>query len=543
MSPGVLNVFVPLNGEGTRFAEAGYGDSKSFISLQGKKLISWVLESIDASRTGIVMVAYSAALSCYNLESVLQHEFPRLRFLFVPIHFNTLGAAETLAIALQEYNRVHGDEVDRPLLSVDCDTCYDCDLLTTSLSNGSTGAGTIFVFRQAPGGDPVFSYVLPPQGADDGSGPSGAIAAIKEKVRISDLACTGAYAFPSTQRLAAHVTEVLADPGAMSRGEYYISCLIAHMLDGGERFQYFELDPKAVRCMGTPTQVLMLQSTAQYTAAAGLTTAGGGRRICFDLDGTLVTHPVGSCDDSSILPIPKNIDFARRLQREGHVIIVHTTRGVSENRRTLELLERYAIPYDEIYFGKPAADFYVGEHAVPSRSDLTKATGLLYEDLGCNLHTLFVGGMLTPATLRKGLEALRAADRPQCELFKEKCTGARSILTDMTLDAQGNVHVHNEAHISSNSTQDYARVYLSLSGLDEIMGSTQVPSAYRQKLMAVFSDHLNSLGDNELSLRRIIAHAADHIIHRVITQYTDINKQLALARLASHLNRRALHVS
>lgn len=532
--PRAINIFIPLNGEGTRFTEAGYRDSKAFILLQGKKLISWVLETLEASRVGCVIIAYSAALSCYNVEAVLIHEFPDLRFCFAPIHFNTLGAAETLAIALQEYMRTHEDSPDLPLLSMDCDTCYDCDLLQQTLQNSTLGAGTIFVFRQPPGGDPVFSYVLPP--ADSDTGRQGTISAIKEKVRISDLACTGAYAFASTRALASYVDQVLSDPCAMTRGEYYISCLIAHMLSSGERFCYCELDSHAVRCMGTPTQVLALQSACGRSG--GLPCSR--QRVCFDLDGTLVTHASGSRgDDSNAIPITRTIEFARRLQEQGHTIIIHTTRGIHQNRSTLELLEKFDIPFDELHFGKPCADFYVGERAVPSRSDLTKATGLHYEDLACNLHTLFVRGMLTPATLRKGIEAMREATSSNDQTSTGEPSHA-SILEDMELDIDGNVHMGSVRSGDSDAMGGYARLFLSLSGLDEVMNNTQVPSSYRLKLLDVVMDQLcQSHGED--SILRVVRGAAA-LVADLIPQQSSADAQRALSRLASHLNRKVAHM-
>jgi hypothetical protein len=42
---------------------------------------------------------------------------------------------------------------------------------------------------------------------------------------------------------------------------------------------------------------------------------------------------------------------------------------------TCDTLEKYEIPYDEIYFGKPYADFYIDDLAVNSYDDLEKKVG------------------------------------------------------------------------------------------------------------------------------------------------------------------------
>ena len=69
------------------------------------------------------------------------------------------------------------------------------------------------------------------------------------------------------------------------------------------------------------------------------------------------------------------------LKDDGHVIIVHTARGMntysgdakkaSENLKdlTIKQLEEWNLKYDELIFGKPSADIYI-------------------DDKGCNIYRL-----------------------------------------------------------------------------------------------------------------------------------------------------------
>ncbi|MBM08023.1 MAG: capsular biosynthesis protein [Magnetovibrio sp.] len=94
-------------------------------------------------------------------------------------------------------------------------------------------------------------------------------------------------------------------------------------------------------------------------------------RICFDLDGTLCT---GNYDEAQ--PLPGIKELLIRLKDEGHVIIIHTARGMNTNRAnigkvtatlaklTLEQLDKWEFVYDEVIFGKPAADLYVDDKAM-----------------------------------------------------------------------------------------------------------------------------------------------------------------------------------
>ena len=94
-------------------------------------------------------------------------------------------------------------------------------------------------------------------------------------------------------------------------------------------------------------------------------------RICFDLDNTLCEGPYEEAK-----PIVGVRELLYRLKDEGHTIIIHTARGMSSSngnigrvisrlgKLTLDHLEEWDFPYDELVFGKPAADIYVDDKAV-----------------------------------------------------------------------------------------------------------------------------------------------------------------------------------
>lgn len=100
------------------------------------------------------------------------------------------------------------------------------------------------------------------------------------------------------------------------------------------------------------------------------------KRFCFDFDLTLVTSPTIKNDYSTVEPIPEMIDLLRGLKAAGHHIILYTARRMKTHNGniglviadigsiTLETIKKFDIPYDEIYFGKPYADFYIDDKAI-----------------------------------------------------------------------------------------------------------------------------------------------------------------------------------
>lgn len=89
-------------------------------------------------------------------------------------------------------------------------------------------------------------------------------------------------------------------------------------------------------------------------------------RFCFDLDGTICTKT--RSDYKKARPIKKMIDMINALHEQGHVIIVHTARGqttgIDWEAFSIEQLRKWGVKFDEFYYGKPAADYYVDDKAV-----------------------------------------------------------------------------------------------------------------------------------------------------------------------------------
>jgi len=95
-------------------------------------------------------------------------------------------------------------------------------------------------------------------------------------------------------------------------------------------------------------------------------------RICFDLDETLCYGD----GYFGLKPFPRAAELLKRIRAEGHTVIIYTARGMGScngnvglatakmAHLTFEQLEEWGFEYDEIYFGKPAADLYVDDKSI-----------------------------------------------------------------------------------------------------------------------------------------------------------------------------------
>ncbi len=99
------------------------------------------------------------------------------------------------------------------------------------------------------------------------------------------------------------------------------------------------------------------------------------KRICIDLDGVIADFKKGNETYLDVLPIDGAREKLVELKQNNHYIIIQTARHMKTcegnlglvNARitkiTLDWLDKYQIPYDEIYFGKPWAHIYIDDNA------------------------------------------------------------------------------------------------------------------------------------------------------------------------------------
>jgi capsule biosynthesis phosphatase len=358
-----MNIVIPIGGIGQRFKDEGYLLPKPLINVLGKPMIYRVIDNLNLCEDDNVYIIYNNQLKEYNFEDLIKFYFPKKNIYFISLDFLTKGAAETVLTGL---NELPVKELNKEFLIMDCDTFYNEDVV--NLYKQSPNKNLIYHFHDE-NPDPIFSYIK--INSDD------QVVDIKEKEKISHNANTGAYGFESGNMLKKYCEKILD-----LKSELYISYVYKEMLNDGVKI-YGQL-LKSFNCVGTPLQ-LQIYCNKNKTQFEKL-------RICFDLDNTLVSYPKVKGDYSSVEPITKNINFLKLLKELGHTIIIHTARRMKTHhgnvgavisdigRVTFDTLDKFEIPYDEIYFGKPYANFYIDDLAINPYISLDKSIGIFSAD-------------------------------------------------------------------------------------------------------------------------------------------------------------------
>jgi len=357
-------LLIPLGGLGTRFSKFGYNKPKPLVNVMGKPIIEWLLDNLIINNISKIIIPYNSVLEKYDFEGHLKKKY-NYNFNFIKLDKNTDGSAESIYIALSNLS-----DSDCPILCLDGDNFYTEDII--KLWNGEN---CVFAFEDTTI-EPIYSYIKFDNNITD----------IQEKNKISNFACSGGYGFNSWYSLKKYCKFII-DNNIKQKNEYYTSTVIKEMLNNNILFKPKIINSDNWICLGTPLHVKIFCNNFPVVNALNNKHILTPKRFCFDLDNTLVSYPEISNDYSTVKPITKNINILRYLKKLGNYIIIYTARRMKTyngnngkiladiGKITFDTLEKFNIPYDEIYFGKPYADFYIDDLGISSFSDLEKELG------------------------------------------------------------------------------------------------------------------------------------------------------------------------
>jgi capsule biosynthesis phosphatase len=350
-SSGQMKIVILAGGSGTRLQ--GYSFPKPLNMIYGRPAIAYVLEKIPDFFTSVHFI-YNESLTDYQFETTVTNLCKTRSVTFFKLPYKTRGAIESAFLG------VEGLE-EEPILFLDNDVIYnfpdDFDLHMKHPFLGydiDTSDSSSYCFFKLDGAR---------------------VTEIAEKRRISDIFGCGVYGFPSVRLFKKVAAQILARPSLQK--EYYMSDLFVELLALGETIQAIHF--KDIFHIGTKAELVEHIPKLRITP----------RRICFDLDNTLVTYPTIPGDYTTVKPIGPMIENARRLHAEGHTVIIHTARRMATHKHnvgavirdigkiTLDTLEKFGIPYDEIIFGKPIADVYIDDRGWNPYTQSSESMGLI----------------------------------------------------------------------------------------------------------------------------------------------------------------------
>jgi capsule biosynthesis phosphatase len=332
-----------------------YSLPKPLNYIHGKHMIEYMIENIPSNE---IYIIYNIFLDEYNFREIVVNKFKTKKFYFSAVDYLTRGAVETAYVGIQQFANMDNENI----VFIDNDNLhffhdlqhFENDFIGYSIDYKNTNYSFIKIVNNQ-------------------------IINIEEKHKISDHYCCGLYGFKNTAHFMKHAKQLI-DSNYKTKNEFYFSQLYKMLLQNNETIEPFHIE--RTKHIGSYDEIIHENNSVQKEKL----------RICFDLDNTLVTYPTIPNDYSSVKPIVKNIQLLHNLKNNGHEIIIYTARRMVTHKNnigkvikdialvTINSLEKYGIPYDELIFGKPIADIYIDDRAINPYINNISYFGLFYKD-------------------------------------------------------------------------------------------------------------------------------------------------------------------
>lgn len=231
----MVNIVIPMAGQGSRFAKAGYEKPKPFIDVDGKPMIVRVLENLAYPDARYILIARKEHIEKEKeLVNKIEKEFNAI---FIPIDKLTEGTACTVLYARKYINN------DEPLLIANSDQIVDMDIVDfiNDCSNRKLD-GSILTFIDK-NSDPKWSFAK----LDENN----FVTEVKEKVVISEFATVGIYLYSNGKDFIDSSIDMIIENDRVNN-EFYTCPTYNYAIKEGSKIGIYNIEFEQMHGIGTP---------------------------------------------------------------------------------------------------------------------------------------------------------------------------------------------------------------------------------------------------------------------------------------------------
>lgn len=239
----MIQIVVPMGGEGRQFIDRGYTFPKPLIEIAGQPLIEIVVKNLTPSCPHqFVFVCRQEHVQTFALADVLALVAPGCKI--VTMAKPTAGALCSVLLGL-EYLQ-HEDE----LLVANADQWIDAPIDSfLSVARASEWDGALMTF---PNTHPRWSYARTENGL---------VVAVAEKQPISRNATTGVYYFRRGVDFVRGAERMLFKNASFA-GEFYVAPVYNELVLAGKSVGIVPIETSQMHGLGTPEEVERFQARA-----------------------------------------------------------------------------------------------------------------------------------------------------------------------------------------------------------------------------------------------------------------------------------------
>jgi len=229
----MINIVIPMAGQGSRFVKAGFEKPKPFIDVCGKPMIERVLENLNLEGARFILIAREDHLKTER--AAADDLKQRHGCEFISVDKLTEGAACTILLACAHINNTD------PLLLANSDQIVEMDVAEYIRDSDQRHLdGSILTFYAE---HPKWSYAR----VDE----DGLVTEVKEKEPISRHATVGLYYFREGRSFVNSAVEMIVNNDRVNN-EFYTAPAYNYAIRAGLKVGIYEIEEIQMFGLGTP---------------------------------------------------------------------------------------------------------------------------------------------------------------------------------------------------------------------------------------------------------------------------------------------------
>ena len=231
----MLNIVIPMAGQGSRFKKGGYVKPKPFIDVNGKPMIMRVLENLAYPDARYILIARKEHI---EKESALVKEIEeKYNAIFICIDKLTEGTASTVLYARKYINNAE------PLLIANSDQIVDMNIanfIDDCYTRHLDGSILTFIDNFK---DPKWSFAK----VDNNN----LVTEVKEKIVISKYATVGIYLFSKGEIFVNAAIDMIIENERVN-GEFYTCPTYNYAIKEKAKIGIYNINFNQMHGIGTP---------------------------------------------------------------------------------------------------------------------------------------------------------------------------------------------------------------------------------------------------------------------------------------------------
>jgi len=231
----MINIVIPMAGEGSRFSKVGYEKPKPFIDVNGKPMIVRVLENLSYPHAQYILIARKEHME--KEPDLVKEIEKKYNAIFIPIDSLTEGTACTVLYARKYINN------DTPLLIANSDQIVDMnigDFINDCKDRKLDGSILTFIDKDR---DPKWSFAKINE--------NNLVTEVKEKVAISDCATVGIYLYSKGKEFVNATIDMMIANDRVSN-EFYTCPTYNYAITDNLNIGIYTIKVNQMHGIGTP---------------------------------------------------------------------------------------------------------------------------------------------------------------------------------------------------------------------------------------------------------------------------------------------------